>query len=74
MDAATEYLAQESLGVVLALICKDSDILIKYRGFLQFSLVQRILAASSDFCELSGSDGALLMVLGDLMCGLNAVF
>ena len=40
MDAAAEYPAQESLGVVPALICGDSDILIKYRGFLAISLAE----------------------------------
>ena len=33
MGAVVEYLAWESLGVVLALTCGGSYILIKYRGF-----------------------------------------
>ena len=38
MDAVVEYPAWELLGVVPALICRDSDILIKYKGSLAMSL------------------------------------
>ena len=68
------YPAWELLGVVLALIYRDSDVLIKYRGFPAIFLTLRNLAATSDFCELSGSNGTLLVVLKGLMRGLNAVF
>ena len=67
MDATIEYPAWESFGIASALIYRDSGIPAEYRGFLAIVLALRILIAVSDFCELSGSDGALLVVPRGLM-------